>query len=239
MTVFSSHSVGGILVPAKTSGYRASGLQETMMTDVVLYADSKLTSPYALSVFVTLVEKQIPFELEVVDLGARENEESAYRALSKTSRVPTIRHGEFSLSESTAITEYLETTFASPHHISVYPQDVRDLARARQVQAWLRSDLLSLREERSTDVIFVQPTNEPLSQRGKVAADKLITIAEALLPIGQNQMFSDWCIADTDLALMLNRLVANGDPVPPRLRQFVDVQWNRPSVQRWVKMPRG
>jgi glutathione S-transferase len=52
-------------------------------------------------------------------------------------------------------------------------------------------------------------------------------------------MFSDWCIADTDLALMLNRLVANGDPVPPRLRQFVDVQWNRPSVQRWVKMPRG
>lgn len=209
-----------------------------MMADVLLYTDSLLTSPYALSVFVTLVEKQISFEMKTIDLKAGENAGFEYRALSKTSRVPTITHGAFALSESTAITEYLETAFASPRHASVYPQDVQNVARARQVQAWLRSDLLPLREERSTEVIFFEPTDQPLSRRGKLAADKLLATAEALLPIGQNQMFSNWCIADTDLALMLNRLVANGDPVPARLRQFVEVQWNRPSVQRWVEMPR-
>jgi glutathione S-transferase len=31
-------------------------------------------------------------------------------------------------------------------------------------------------------------------------------------------MFGEWCIADTDLALMLNRLVLNGDAVARGIR---------------------
>ncbi|MGV8577848.1 glutathione transferase, partial [Pseudomonas aeruginosa] len=48
--------------------------------------------------------------------------------------------------------------------------------------------------------------------------------------------FREWCIADTDLALMLNRLVMHGDPVPERLRHYAHKQWQRPSVQAWLAL---
>jgi glutathione S-transferase len=30
----------------------------------------------------------------------------------------------------------------------------------------------------------------------------------------------------------------NGDEVPPRLAAYAAAQWQRPSVQRWVKLAR-
>jgi glutathione S-transferase len=44
-------------------------------------------------------------------------------------------------------------------------------------------------------------------------------------------------IADIDLTLMLNRLL-NGDEVPARLVRYARAQWERPSVQQWVRKER-
>ncbi len=50
-----------------------------------------------------------------------------------------------------AIAEYLEERFAPPQWGAQYlPARFTKRARARQIQAWLRSDLLPLREERPT-----------------------------------------------------------------------------------------
>jgi len=144
-------------------------------------------------------------------------------------------HGDFTLSESSAITEYLETISpAAP----VYPVDVRERARARQVQAWLRSDLGALREDRSTEVIFYGPVGKPLSDAGYAAASKLIAIAQSLLPEGRTSLFDKWFIADVDLALMLNRLVYNDEVVPPALVEYARRQFTRPAVQEWIAMNR-
>lgn len=51
-------------------------------------------------------------------------------------------------------------------------------------------------------------------------------------------LFDHWSIADTDLALMLSRLIIAGDPVPSRLRDYAQFHWQRPSVQEWVDKPR-
>ncbi|MCA3783732.1 MAG: glutathione S-transferase, partial [Burkholderia sp.] len=51
-------------------------------------------------------------------------------------------------------------------------------------------------------------------------------------------LFGEWSIADVDLAVMLNRLVLNDDPVPQRLADYARGQWERASVQRWVKLKR-
>ena len=67
---------------------------------------------------------------------------------------------------------------------------------------------------------------------------KLIDISMRLVPDGSPSLFGGWTIADSDLAFMLQRLIMNGHDVPARLRSFVDVQWQRPSVQKWVKQPR-
>jgi glutathione S-transferase len=160
--------------------------------------------------------------------------------VSLTQRVPAIVHGNFHLSESSAITEYLEEEFPAPGCASVYPHDRQKRALARQVQAWLRSDLISLREERSTETIFLnKPADRPLSGRAQASAEKLIAAADQLVPEGAGNIFGDWCIADTDLAVMLNRLILNGDAVPSRLKAYAGLQWQRASVQQWVNKDRS
>ena len=44
--------------------------------------------------------------------------------------------------------------------------------------------------------------------------------------------------ASYDLALMLKRMVHNGDTVPQQLADYADHQWQRPSVQEWVAQAR-
>lgn len=208
----------------------------TPQDDVLqLYVDAQFASPYAMSVFVALREKQLPFTLHTLDLDRGQQHDPAYAQRSLTSRVPMLRHGALTLSESSAITEYLDEVFAGPR---LYPQDAVARARARQVQAWLRSDLMALREERNTQVVFYGAKKAALSEMASAAAQRLFHFAGQLLPAGADSLFGPWCIADVDLALMLNRLALHGDPVPPHLEDYARRQWQRPSVQAWVTQPR-
>jgi glutathione S-transferase len=201
-----------------------------------LYVDAQFASPYAMSVFVALHEKQLAFDMKAVDLGALEHRAAGFSQLSLTQRVPTLVHGDFALSESSAITEYIDENFATG--TALYPSGPRNRARARQLQAWLRSDLMPIRQERPTEVIFYGPASAPLSTAAHRAAKTLFQVAQALLADGAENLFGNWSIADVDLALMLNRLVMNGDAVPQRLASYADRQWQRPSVQRWVALER-
>ncbi|MCK9688283.1 glutathione transferase [Scleromatobacter humisilvae] len=206
------------------------------MTDqLTLHVDAQYASPYAMSAFVALSVKQLPFELRTVDLSAAANHAPEYAGLSMTRRVPTLVHGEFALSESSAIDEYIEDVFPGA---PLYPRDPRQKARARQVQAWLRSDLMPIRMERSTEVVFHGAKAPALSAAGEAAASKLFAAVEALLPAGNAHLFDDWCIADADLALMLNRLVMHGDAVPARLAEYATRQWTHPAVCRWAGFER-
>ncbi|MGQ0511717.1 MAG: glutathione transferase [Betaproteobacteria bacterium] len=202
---------------------------------MLLYIDSQYASPYAMSAFVALHEKAVPFQIETVDLGAAANRNPNYTATSLTQRVPTLVDRDFALSESSAITEYLhETQPGAP----LYPSDPKERAKARQVQAWLRSDLMPIREERNTLVVFYGKTGEPLSAKAQAEATRLFAAASALLGPDSENLFGEWCIADTDLALMLNRLVMHGDEVPKHLAAYAKRQWQRPSVQLWVNQKR-
>lgn len=200
-----------------------------------LYVDSLFTSPYAMSVFVTLREKGLAFDTVTLDLDAAQNQAADFARLSLTQRVPTLVEGDFALSESSAICEYLDEAYPA---IAVYPADRRQRARARQVQAWLRSDLLPIRQERSTLVVFCGHTMPPWSPLAAAAARKLISAAQALLAGNPEHLFGEWSIADVDLAVMLNRLILNGDPVPGELVAYAQHQWQRPSVQAWVNLQR-
>ena len=200
-----------------------------------LYVDAPFTSPYAMSVFVTLLEKGLAFETVTVDLDAAQNQTVDFAQLSLTQRVPTFEDGNFALSESSAICEYLEEAYPD---VPVYPADLHQRARARQVQAWLRSDLLPIRQERSTLVVFYGQKMPPLSTVAQAAAHKLIGAAQALLAGQPEYLFGEWSIADVDLAVMLNRLILNRDPVPAELVDYAQRQWQRPSVQAWVNLQR-
>ena len=200
-----------------------------------LYVDSLFTSPYAMSVFVALREKGLAFETLTLDLDAGQTQAADYAQRSLTQRVPTLVDGDFALSESSAITEYLDQAYPKTR---VYPADVQQRARARQVQAWLRSDLLPIRQERSTLVVFCGQKRPPLSAEAQAAATKLISAAQALLADNREYLCGQWSIADVDLAVMLNRLILNGDAMPAQLVAYAQRQWQRPSVREWVELRR-
>ena len=203
-----------------------------------LYVDANFLSPYAMSAYVGLQEKGLPFDIARIDLGAREQHAPSYAAVSLTRRVPTLVHGEFRLSESSAITEYLDERFPAPTHAALYPQAPELRAKAREIQAWLRSDLAALRQERTTEVVFKGWQGKPLSEAAQAAAAKLFTAATVLLQHGGQNLFGAWSIVDADLALMLNRLVLNGDEMPSQLADYARLQWQRDSIQAWLGLGR-
>ncbi len=78
---------------------------------ITLWSDSCFFSPYAMSVYVALTEKGIPFTVRRVDLSRNAQLDDEYRGLSLTCRVPTLQIDDVSLNESSAIAEYLEERF--------------------------------------------------------------------------------------------------------------------------------
>jgi glutathione S-transferase len=205
---------------------------------IVLYGDNLWTSPYVYSCFVALKEKAIPFETKIVSLGAGEHRKGDMtKAL--TGRVPALEHDGFWLAESTAIVEYLEDAF--PQSTRVLPTDPKQRARARQIMAWIRSDLMPIREERSTSTMFYESERakaKPLSEAGRAAKERLLHVAGELVLDAKAHLFDAWSIADADLALMLQRLVRNGDDVPAKIRDWANAQWSRPTVCAFVEHAR-
>jgi glutathione S-transferase len=203
---------------------------------LTLMVDRVWESPYVFNAFVALSEKQLVFDIKEIDLAGGEQRAAAYAVASITARVPALIHDGFWLTESNAIVEYLEESF--PDSKRLLPKRNPDRARARQILSWLSSDLLPLREERSTATLFFDRATAPLSDAARAAAGKLVRVTEQLLPGDHATLFEEWSIADAALSLMLHRLILNGDPVPERVAKYAARTWQRKSVRDFVERPR-
>ncbi len=205
------------------------------MAECTLYVDRFWISPYAFTAYVALEEKGVAYDVVELSLGDAEHKQEAYLKRSITGRVPMLEHGDFTLAESSAIAEYVDEAFDGPRLFPAHPEE---RARARQVMAWLRSDLMALREERPTSTMFYERAKKPLSTRGQNSADKLVAVASRLVPAGATSLFKSWSIADADLGFMLHRLILNGDVLPDGLHEYARAQWERPSVTSFVQRAR-
>lgn len=203
-----------------------------------LFGEPLWISPYVFSSFVALQEKQAVFDVEEIVLAEGEHLKPQYRNASLTARIPALKHGDFVLAESSAIAEYLEELLPPPAYTALLPARPEQRARARQLMAWLRSDLGALREERSTVTMFYRFRLEPLSAAGQRDAQKLIHVAEHLVPSSGGSLFGDWSLVDSELAFMLHRLISNGESVPPRVLAYAAREWQRPSVRAFVEHAR-
>jgi len=205
---------------------------------LILHVDSYYISPYALSAFVALEEKTLPYSIREWHLEKKENHDADYTLHSLTGRIPALQHGSFWLSESQAIGEYLAESFPFPGYPRLFPADFKERATSRQLMSWIRSDLMPIREERPTHTMFFETSKTPLSAAGQEAAARVLKVAERLVGDGRKSLFADWCLADADFGFFLMRLVLNGDPVSAGVRQYAETQWQRPSVQKFVERPR-
>ncbi len=199
--------------------------------DLTLYVDHHWISPYAFSAFVALEEKKVPYAVKEVSLPKKEHLQPVYRA--HTGRVPALQHGDFWLAESSAIAEYLADVFPFPAHPRLFPEDFKERAICREVMAWVRSDLMPIREERSTYTVWYEPSKKPLTPAGEAAKARLLAACDRLISEDRTTLFAQWCIADVDLSMMLRRLAASGDSMPAKVKRYLDANWQRPSVRKW------
>ena len=81
---------------------------------ITLWSDANYFSPYVMSVYVALQEKGLDFQLKTINLGSGEHLKPGWQGFDSTRRVPLLQVDDFFLSESSAITEYLEERFAPP-----------------------------------------------------------------------------------------------------------------------------
>jgi glutathione S-transferase len=199
---------------------------------LTLYAEPGWVSPWVFHAMVALEEKRLPYGLEVVWGAELHRDEIRERAI--ICKVPILVHGDAWITESVAISEYLAEQFPFPRYPRLFPADLVQRARARQLMSALRTGFFALREARPTSGIFGAPDGKPLAEQAKAEADELVRIAGALLRPGAAALFGEWCIADADLALALMRLVSSGDPMPQAIANYAVAVWSRPSVQKFL-----
>ncbi|HEY6179686.1 MAG TPA: glutathione transferase [Kofleriaceae bacterium] len=207
---------------------------------LTLYAESSWMSPWVFHAMVALEEKLLPYKLEVVSLPLTGETRAQFERRGVLAKVPMLVHGDTWITESLAISEYLAETFPTPGHPRLFPADLADRARARQIMSFLRTSLFALREARPTSSVFGRPNPRPMPDAAREEAAELERVALAVLPDDRSAMFGNWCIADTDLALALMRLIANQDPIDRRLVNYALAQFDRKSVRRFVAhLPTG
>jgi glutathione S-transferase len=206
------------------------------VADLTLYADQTWESPWAFHAIVALEELRVPYKLEAIQRPIAKDVGDRLRAHALLGKVPCLVHGDFWLTESSAISEYLAEALAPPAFPHLLPSAPRDRARARQVMSWLRTTLMGLREDRPTSSVFMRPVSTPLSEKARKDIEELVRVTEQLLAGTRTSLFTEWSMADADLALMLMRIVANGDPAPQRVVDYALAQWSRPSIRRYLAM---
>jgi glutathione S-transferase len=204
------------------------------VTNLTLYADQSWESPWAFHAMVALEELRVSYSLDPIRRPIAKDVADRLRDHALLPKVPCLVDGDFWLTESSAISEYLAEAYPPPSHPRLLPADRQQRARARQVMSWLRTSLMGLREDRPTSSVFLRPVTGPLSDNAKKNVEELLGVTTKLLPSDRNTLFDDWSIADADLALMLMRLVANGDAVPEQISEYALTQWQRPSIRNYL-----
>jgi glutathione S-transferase len=202
--------------------------------ELTLYAESSWQSPWVFHAMVALEEKNLPYKLEVFSMPLSTEQRKKLTDQAVMGKVPALQHGDLTFTESLAISEYVAERFPYPASPRIFPADLGDRARSRQVMSYLRTGLFALREERPTSTVFGRPILKPLSEKAKAEAADLLQVATRLIKPGATTMFSEYCIADSDLALCLMRLIANEDEVPTHIIDYARAQFARVSVRRYV-----
>ena len=87
---------------------------------------------------IVLAEKRIDYTLHPVDIFSDDGVPKDYLDLNPFGRIPTLRHGDFVVYETDAITAYVNEAF--PGH-DLMPRDTEARARARQIMRLADSEL--------------------------------------------------------------------------------------------------
>ncbi|XP_044145569.1 glutathione S-transferase theta-1-like [Bufo gargarizans] len=102
------------------------------MSDLTLYLD--LISQPCRSVYIFAKANNIPFKYQEVILFKEEQMTEDFGKVNPLRKVPSLKDGDFTMGESTAILLYLANKYKTPDHW--YPADLQKRARVDEYLAW-------------------------------------------------------------------------------------------------------
>src|SRR5262249_26523571 len=149
------------------------------------------TSAWDAICFVALTEKQLEFTTARALLRDGQGAPARLREQTAIARIPALQHGDFLLTESLAIVEYLEDAFPPPDHVRLFPAAPEPRARVRQIMAWLRFEQRALRAERPWQLSVypsaIDPADPlpPLSPEAEREVAEMLDLVDRLAASGQ------------------------------------------------------
>lgn len=193
-------------------------------------------SPNSRRVWVTLLEKQLEFELVEMKLDG-EQFQPEYLALNPFHHIPVLVDDGFNIIESLAILDYLEAKYPTP---AMLPTDAKDLAIVRMVQLLTVNELLPALIILTPLVLGFPGGNPEKIAEAKQKASTVLKYFENLL--GDNPYFGSQDVTLGDVVagtvvpwLLKGRVFLNDDY--PKLSAWCDRLMTRPAWQTTEATP--
>ena len=192
-------------------------------------------SPFAWRVMLTLEVKKLPYESKLLEFSKGDHKAPAYLKLNPRGKVPTLKDGDFVLSESLAIMSYLDRKYPEPPLFGKTAEETgliwRDLAECE-------SYFVSAADKVVRPMFFGKGLDkvEEIQQAAQTLRQELKTMDERLAS-------SHWLVGDkisaADIGVFpLVQLVlraASKDAAQPFNLGLLPLTQNFPNVARWVQ----
>jgi glutathione S-transferase len=185
--------------------------------------------------------RQLGLHFEEVKLRFDHGEPSPFKRAvahhSPAGRVPILVDDDFSVWDSLAICEYLHDKF--PGH-GVWPEDMRERARARSLAAEMHAGFAALREHCPMNIEAHLPdvgarlwAEKPALRNDALRIE--VMWAEALTASGGPFLFGEFCAVDAMYAPVCTRLRTYALPAPATTRLYIEHMLAAPGVAAWVQ----
>ena len=206
---------------------------------MILYGSS--FSPYVRKVLAFAAEKGIELKLKPLGLGSTDPE---FLAASPFAKIPALRDGDFTLSDSSAIVAYLDATAPEPDLTPMEPR-----ARARTVwfdefaDTILFPAIVPIFFNRIVkQILMKQDGDEGAAQAAeRDALPPVLDYLEGVIPQSLHLVEDRLTQADIAVASVLANLDHVGlldDPRHPRIAAFARRMHERPSFARSLEVER-
>jgi glutathione S-transferase len=192
-------------------------------------------SPFAWRVMLTLEVKKLPYESKLLEFSKGEHKAPAYLKLNPRGKVPTLKDGDFVLSESLAIMSYLDRKYPEP---PLFGKTVEETGLIWRDLAECESYFVSAADKVVRPMFFGKGLDkvEEIQQAAQTLRQELKTMDERLAS-------SHWLVGDKISAadigvfplVQLLLRAASKDAAQPFNLGLLPLTQNFPNVARWVQ----
>jgi glutathione S-transferase len=205
------------------------------MADFTIVLGNKSYSSWSLRAWLVLKRTGAAFDEVVIPLDRPESK-AAIQEHSPAGRVPVLRHGQVTVWDTMAITEYLNERFPAA---GLWPGDEATRAHARTISAEMHAGFATLRVRMPMDLRRDPVAAHEPAPGGALGADiaRVIDIwQDARARFGGNGdfLFGDFCAADAFYAPVVTRFVTYGVALEGAAAAYRDAIMAWPAMRAWV-----